>query len=333
MDFGILPNWSWPTDGDPTDQAALTIEQATQAVDSGYDAVWFGQHYVSEGNNHFQPLPLMARTAAVADDVTLGTSIFLLPIHNPMMVAENVATIDALCEGDMIFGVALGYKPAEFDSFGVEKTDRLGRFVEGVQLLRKLWTEDDVTYEGEHFAVDGITIDPKPNGGNGVPFWFGGNAESSVRRAGKLGDGWIISARTTLEDAAALAETYESAAAESPRPNEGIGLNREVFVAESTDEAVETVMPMMKDRARKWLDRGATDTSEQIDDLDEQIHEMLEERIIGSPEECIDRLAEWEDRVGIDHLIAMYNWRELPQEETLRSIDQFQSEVVPYFKE
>lgn len=192
MEFGIIPNWSWPTNGTAQEQSELTIEQAKAAVDNDYDAVWFGQHYISEGNNHFQPLPLLSRTASFAGGTDLGTSIFLLPLHNPIAVAENFATADALFNGDLIFGAALGYKSAEFESFGIDIDDRVGRFVEGIQLLRKLWTEDDVTYSGNHFDVENVTIDPKPNEGDGVPFWLGGNADKTVERAGRLGDGWKI---------------------------------------------------------------------------------------------------------------------------------------------
>jgi alkanesulfonate monooxygenase SsuD/methylene tetrahydromethanopterin reductase-like flavin-dependent oxidoreductase (luciferase family) len=333
MEFGIIPNWSWPIDGDVQKQADLTIEQARTAVENDIDAVWFGQHYISEGNNQFQPLPLMARTSEFAGSTDLGTSIFLLPLHNPIAVAENFATADALFDGKLLFGIALGYKPEEFDSFGIDMDDRLGRFVEGIQLLRKLWTEDNVSYSGEYFSVEDVTIDPKPNDGDGVPFLLGGNAEQSVRRAGKLGNGWIISARTTLDEAKEMSKAYQEGVNDSKYSNEGIAMNREVYVADTTEEAEETVKPMMKERAARWLERGAQDTAEQIDDLDEQVQEMLEERFIGSPEECIDRIAKYRDEVGVDHVITMYNWRQLPQEKTLESIRRFGEEVVPYFQD
>lgn len=333
MEFGIIPNWSWPTDGSAVAQMERTVEQARTAVEVDYDAVWFGQHYISEGKNHFQPLPLLSRVAGFAGETDLGTSIFLLPLHNPIAVAENVATADALFEGDLRFGVALGYKPAEFDAFGVDIEDRTGRFVEGVRLLRRLWTEDDVSYAGRHFDVEGVSIDPKPNAGDGVEFWFGGNGDKSVERAGRMGDGWIISARTTYDEAERLSDIYAEAAANSDRPDEGIALNREVFVADTTERAVETVMPMMKERAAQWLDRGARDTADQIDDLDEQVYDMLEERVVGSPEECIERIDEFRRRAGVDHLIGMYNWRRLPQAETVDSIERFADEVIPYFRD
>jgi len=333
MKFGIIPNWSWSTDGNVRKQSGNTLEQARVAVENNHDGLWFGQHYISEGNNQFQPLPLMSRATDFADSTTLGTSIFLLPLHNPIAVAENFATLDTMFDGDLLFGVALGYKPAEFDAFGIDMDDRLGRFVEGIQLIRRLWTEDDVSYSGNYFDVEDVTIDPKPNDGAGVPFLLGGNTERTVKRAGKLGDGWIISARTTFEEAKQMSDVYHDGVKESKYSNNWIGLNREMYVAETTEEAEETVKPMMKERAARWIDRGAQDTAEQIDDLDEQVHEMLEERFIGSPEECIDRIAKFRDEVGVDHVIAMYNWRQLSQEKTLTSIKRFGEEVVPYFQD
>lgn len=333
MEFGIIPNWSWPLEGDRFDQAEKTLEQARTAVGAGYDAVWFGQHYISEGNNHFQPAPLLSRATGFAGDADLGTSVFLLPLHNPIAVAENFATMDSLFEGDLLFGVALGYKPEEFDSFGIDRSDRVGRLVEGVQLLRKLWSEENVTYSGEHFQVEDVTIDPRPGDGDGLDIWLGGNADKSVERAGRLGNGWIISARTTFEEAKRLSDIYESAAADSDHSSEGIAMNREVYVADTTEEAVETVMPMMKERAAQWLERGAQDTAEQIDDLDEQVYDMLEDRFVGSPEEVVDRIAKFHEEAGVDHVIAMYNWRQLSQEKVLGSITRFGEEVVPYFED
>ncbi|MFB6070147.1 MAG: LLM class flavin-dependent oxidoreductase [Halanaeroarchaeum sp.] len=329
MEFGVIPNWSWPVDGDPAAQMERTLEQAKVTVDSGYDAVWFGQHYISEGNNHFQPLPLLSRVASFAGDVDLGTSIFLLPLHNPVAVAENFATADAMFDGSLKFGVALGYKPEEFDSFGIDMDDRLGRFVEGIQLLRALWTEENVSYSGQYFDVDDVTIDPRP--GDDLEFWLGANAEKSAERAGRMGDGWIISARTTFEEAKRLSSIYEDAVGEQAEA--GIAMNREVYVADTTEEAVETVKPMMKQRVSHWLDRGAQDTAEQVDDIDEQVHDMLEERFVGDAEEVIDRIATYHENVGVDHVIAMYNWRDLSQGEVLDSIEQFGEEVIPYFED
>ncbi len=335
MEFGVIPNYEWPADGDPHAQFRRTLEQARATVESGYDCVWFGQHYLSEGYNRFQLLPSLARIAGVADGtgVDLGTSVFLLPLHNPVELAEHVATLDAGFDGDLRFGVALGYKPAEFEAFGIDPDDRVGRLVEGVRLLRSLWTEDEVRFDGRHFSVDGASIDPKPAGGEGVPVWIGGNADRSVARAGRLGDGWIISARTGVEEAGRLAGVYRDAVADSDRPSRGIAMNREVFVADTTEAAVEAVRPMMKTRAQKWLDRGAADTAAEVADLDAQVDAMLEERFVGSPEAVIERVARYREEAGVDHVICMYNWRDLPQEAMVESIERFAETVVPYFRD
>ncbi|MFB6160761.1 MAG: LLM class flavin-dependent oxidoreductase [Haloferacaceae archaeon] len=330
MRFGIIPNWSWPTDGDPREQMEMTLEQARTAFDNRYDTVWASQHYVSEGFNHFQTVPLLARMAEFAGEKNLGTSVYLLPLHHPLVAAEQFATIDSMFDGRLDLGVSLGYKDAEFDSLDIDKSDRVGRLIEGLRIMRRLWNEDDVSYSGKMFEVDGISIDPKPDDPNVL---MGGNATKSVERAGRMGDGWIVSGRTTPDEAADLLEHYERGLDQAGNANGFISLNRETFVAETTEKAERIARQGMKSRAKKWLERGASDTAEQFDDLDAYVDEMLRQRFVGSPEEVIDRIEEFEDSVGVDNVICLYNWRKLPQEEMCRSIELFSEEVIPHFQE
>ena len=328
MRFGVIPNWSWPTDGDPREQMEMTLEQAQIAFETGYDTVWASQHYVSEGLNHFQTIPLLARMAEMAGDANLGTSVYLLPLHHPLVAAEQFATIDAMLDGDLEVGVSLGYKDAEFDSLGIEKSDRVARLVEGVQLLRRLWSEDEVSYEGRVFEVEGISIDPKPGD---VAIHVGGNAPKSVERAGRLGDGWIVSGRTSPDEATDLHEHYRRGLERSGR-DPFVSINRETFVAETTEEAEAIAREGMRSRAEKWLERGASDTAEQFDDLDAFVDEMLRQRFVGSPETVIERIEAFQDSVGLDNVICIYNWRKLPQDAMVDSIELFAEEVIPHFR-
>ena len=327
MRFGIIPNWSWPTDGDPATQMEYTLEQAKTAFEHDYDTVWASQHYVSEGFNHFQTIPLLARMAEFAGEKNLGTSVYLLTLHHPLVAAEQFATIDAMFEGDLEVGVSLGYKDAEFASLDIDKRDRVRRLVDGVRLMRRLWTEDDVSFSGKAFEVDGISIDPKPENAS---IYVGGNAPRSVERAGRIGDGWIVSGRTTPDDAADLLQHYREG-----RGDDGgvLSVNRETFVAETTEKAEDVARDAMRSRAQKWLDRGAADTADQADDLDEYVDEMLRQRFVGSPEEVTERIEAFEEAVGIDHVICLYNWRTISQEDMLDSIELFSEEVVPHFRE
>lgn len=326
MEFGIIPNWSWPTDGDPNAQFERTVEQAETALEGRYETVWLSQHYVSEGYNHFQPMPLLGRLSGVAGEKNLGTSVFLLPLHDPVAVAEQVATLDSAFHGRLEFGVSLGYKDAEFDSFGIDKSDRVGRLIEGVQLVRRLWTEDDVSFEGRHFSVEGVSIDPKPQN---VRIHVGGNVPNSVERAGRLGDGWIISGRTSPGEAADLRPHYDRGRERSGRASH-VSLNRETFVAETTEAAEEAVRDAMRVRVEQWLERGATDTAEEVTDVETQVDEMLAGRFVGSPEEVVGRIEAFEEAAGVDHVICLYNWRTVPHEDVLDSIRLFSEEVVPH---
>ena len=108
------------------------------------------------------PLLLLSNLAAHAPGLYLGTAVFLLPPHHPVAVAEQTATLDIISGGKFLFGVGQGYRDVEFRSFGLEKRQRRQRMVEGLQVIRKLWAEDDVSFNGQFFQLDGVTMSPKP---------------------------------------------------------------------------------------------------------------------------------------------------------------------------
>ena len=116
------------------------------ARDCGGDSLFSGQHYLNEGNNkQLQMVPLLARLAAEAGEMTIGLGILLLNLHNPVYTAETVATLDIIARGNFIFGVGLGYREIEFDAFGVPKGERVKRLEEYLTLVERLWTEDRVS--------------------------------------------------------------------------------------------------------------------------------------------------------------------------------------------
>ena len=120
-----------------------------------------------------QPLLLLSNLATQAPGLYLGTAVFLLPLHHPVAVAEQTATVDILSGGKFLFGVGQGYRDLEFQSFGLQKRDRRRRMAEGLQVIRKLWAEDNVTFNGEFFQLDGVTMSPKPLQQPGPPVFVG----------------------------------------------------------------------------------------------------------------------------------------------------------------
>src|ERR1700738_4946081 len=131
------------------------------ARDRGWD--FSGQHYLNEGNNkQLQTVPFLARLAAEAGEMTIGLGILLLNLHNPVYVAETVATLDVIARGNFIFGVGLGYRDIEYDAFGVPKGERVRRFEEYLTLVQRLWMEDRVSYEGPGCRLENLHMKIPP---------------------------------------------------------------------------------------------------------------------------------------------------------------------------
>ena len=129
------------------------IAMVHHARDNGWDSLFSGQHYLNEGNNkQLQIVPFLARLMPEAGEMTTGLGILLVNLHNPVYIAETVATLDIIAGGNFVYGVGLGYREVEFDAFDVPKGTRVQRFVDYIELTKRLWTEDEV--------IDVVAHDP-----------------------------------------------------------------------------------------------------------------------------------------------------------------------------
>jgi probable F420-dependent oxidoreductase len=156
----------------------------------GFDSLWLSERLTGPAPD---PLVALAVAAGRTRTLKLGTSVLVVPGRNPVVLAKELATLDRLSGGRLLPGVGLGAPvPAEHRAFGVDKGARAGLFDEAVTLMRRLWTEDDVHHDGEHFHVDGVTIRPRPLQ-DPIDVWLGGTAPSELRRTGRFGDGWLPS--------------------------------------------------------------------------------------------------------------------------------------------
>ena len=172
-------------------QAAVLAEQL------GYADVWVSGHLVvPTGAAYppsayvFEPLTSLAWVAACTSRVGLGTTVLVLPMRNPVVVAKTVATLDQLSGGRMILGTAAGWLEAEFDALGVPFAERGARTDEAIEMLRRMWTDDHITAD---FAVHGArfaSMRAKPQPVGHLPIWIGGHAEVALARAVRHGDGW-----------------------------------------------------------------------------------------------------------------------------------------------
>lgn len=167
---------------------------ARHAEDIGFHDIWVSDHIVhpaaqSYPSPHlYDPLVTLTWGAAATSRVGLGTSVLVAPMHNPLELANALASIDALSGGRVIAGLGVGWSEAEYTALGYEFTNRGARMDEIIDLLRAAWSDDPVTFHGDHVSFDDVRFLPKP--AHRIPIWVGGGSEPAYRRAVTKGDGF-----------------------------------------------------------------------------------------------------------------------------------------------
>jgi probable F420-dependent oxidoreductase len=169
----------------------------------GFDSAWVSEHHGAGDGYMSSLLPTLAAFAAATDRIKLGTGVLLTPLHHPLRLAEDAATVDLISGGRLILGLGLGWREEEFRMFGVPLASRVRRATETVEILRRAWTGERFSFEGRAYSFDQVRVTPAPEREGGVPIYLGGSVERSIRRAGQLGDGFI---RTRSGDAERMRE-------------------------------------------------------------------------------------------------------------------------------
>jgi probable F420-dependent oxidoreductase len=179
---------------------------------------------------------LLTAYAAVTERIELKTSVYLLPLRHPVPVALQAAQVDQLSGGRLVLGIGIGGEdPHEFWSCGVDPRSRGARTNESLQILRRLWTEDEVTFEGRHFQLDAVTVYPKPL--RPIPLFIGGRSDAAFARAGRYGDGYTGIWQSVERFAGAVAAIREIAA-ESGRGDVPLEMGMQFWTAVSDEREV-----------------------------------------------------------------------------------------------
>lgn len=186
----------WPLSrADP--EAILGLVDDLEALD--VDSLWVSDRLVSSALI-LEPVAFLSFIAGRLRKMKLGTSTLVLPTRNPVVLAKELATLDFLSQGRLFPAVGLGGEESkDLQAIGVSQKERAGRTDEMIVLMRRLWTEESVTFHGKFFAVEEAAVRPRPWQKNGLPIWIGGRSEAALRRTGRLGDGWLVSSVSPVE--------------------------------------------------------------------------------------------------------------------------------------
>ncbi|HEX9786884.1 MAG TPA: LLM class flavin-dependent oxidoreductase [Candidatus Binatia bacterium] len=309
-----------------------TLWECERAEAAGFDSIWLGEHH---NNPILHPAPLigLAAIASRTRRIQLGTGVLLLPLHHPMMVAEEGAMVDTISGGRVILGIGAGYAPEEFAAFGYSLKERGGRLEESAALLHRLWTEENVTHRGKYYRLDNATVAPRPVQKPRPPIWFGAWAEPAIRRAARLGDAWFVGPSADLNEIAPCAELYRQACSETGKGEGEVALFRYVFVASGTKEAMSTAgasfINAFERMYFRWPHPVVKRPQGQL-----TIERLAENRIIlGDPKTCVDEIKRFRRELNVKHLVCRFSVPGIPRQACQMSLDLFTREVMPALRE
>lgn len=331
MKLGVYINAQHPDTEDAGHAFARIVEQVRLIKTMGFDSIWSGEHHVTDGFHYFPLLPMLQRLAAEAEGLELGTNIVLLPLHNPMELAEITAFLDVISGGRFNLGVGLGYRPEEFAMFGVPMKDRVSRFTEGIEIIKRLWTEDRVTHNGRHWQFENMTIRPQPARKPRPPILVAAHVDQAVERAGRIGDGWCIVPTPRMDEVRTHATLFAKSRAAAGLPKaQHIARIYEVACAPDEATALRRAAPFLLTKYAAYAAWGLPGLKFEKQDAPEvQLKKLAEDRFgVGSPEQVVKALMD-QHAAGITHLTMRMSWPGMRQDDILAGIELMGRKVLP----
>jgi probable F420-dependent oxidoreductase len=237
----------WPKKANNSD-AILELVDHFESLD--IDSLWVSERLVSAGLI-LEPITFLSYVAGRLPRMKLGTSTLVLPARHPVVLAKELATLDFLSRGRLFPAFGLGGDDSkDLQAVGINKRERAARADEALVLMRRLWAEETVNFEGKFFSVRDVTIMPRPWQRNGPPIWIGGRSQAAMRRTGRLGDGWLVSSASPAEVGAGI-EIIRAHAAAAGRevPEDHYGVLIPFSFAASAAEAIELAGGSIRPRA------------------------------------------------------------------------------------
>jgi probable F420-dependent oxidoreductase len=196
----------------------------------GYVSAW-AQEMVLGPSPQLGPVEVMTYAAACTERMRLGCVVFVSTLHSPVHLAKSLASLDQISEGRVEIGVGTGGSQRPFGAFGVDGSRYVARFSEGIALMKALWTQARVTFDGEFWQLKDAAMEPKPAQQPHPPVWFGGSGPAALRRAVRLGDGFFGAGSTSTGKFAGQVQVVREALARSGRPAGEFRIAKRVYIA------------------------------------------------------------------------------------------------------
>ena len=347
MDFGLFLEFS----GRENDDEAKVFQQGFSLIDEaeslGVDSVWLPEYHFIPFSVLSSPIAVATAVAARTRRMRIGFGVYLLPLANPIKVAEEVATLDHISNGRVEFGIGRGTFPEHHDAFNSPYPESRSRFDEYLEIILKAWTKDEVTFEGDHYHCQGIRVKPKPVQSPHPPVRVGVTSAETFPIIGRMGYPIFInpSRAFTLSDLAPHIKEYLKAWEQSGHTGKGeVGLRVPIYVSDTEDKAYRepresaiNSMTALASRVAVSASREGTTGNWQAES--EQLARMtyddwLRDKVVyGTPGRVVDRLNQLVEELQLTQIVYEINFgREIPYELQAKCLRLLTEQVFPKVK-
>ena len=315
-----------------------------EAEDLGVPSVWMAEYHFNPGRVLASPITTLSAIAGRTRNIRLGTAVLLLPLANPVRVAEEIATLDQISDGRVEFGVGRGTFPNVHEGFGVPFEESRGRFEEGMEILFKAWTTDSFSFEGEHYSFPEMSVNPKPYQQPHPPIRVGVTSAESFPILGRMGYNILINPSRvfTLPELKPSIQEYRQAWKAAGHEGEGkVGLRIPIYLNHDARKAHEEPkdsalfsMGRLSDRVGSYAGRVGTlgDWGAQAQRVRDMTYDdwVRDKVAYGTPEAVTEKLNMLGEELGLDQVMFEINFGNLiPLEYQSNSLRLMMEEVAP----
>ena len=282
----------------------LVREYALRAEAAGFDDLWTMEQ-ITGRHAFLEPVSLLAYLSSITQRILLGTAVLVTNLRNPVQLAKAVSTVDHLSGGRLTLGIGLGTNTRLYGTYGLPAERRVARFVEGINVMKALWTQESATLEGEFWQLAEVPMQPKPLQKPHPPLWFGAHTEAAQRRAIRHGDGWMGAGSTDLEEFFVELARVKQLLAEAGRDASSFPLSKRIYLSVDADEA----------KAKQRIEQ-------QLGDFYGGIAQPGSWALYGPPSKVVDTLHRMRE-AGLTHVMLH------PAPVDLRQLELLATEVAP----
>ena len=344
MKFGIMN--LFPADGEDKQVLLDTIEEIEIADQLGFDSCWLAEHHFSRYGILGNPFVVGAAIAQRTKRIKIGTAVVVVPLHDPLRVAEDAATLDILSNGRLILGVGRGYQPKEFAGFKKNRDVNKEVYLEVVDILKLAWNNETWSYSGKHFQYENMSIYPKPQTKGGPPILHATTSPENFRERGLAGDRIICSSSfTPMGRLKANYDNYRQGLKDGGHPVSGfdVPFMQQIWCGQSQDglhAAAEAALAYYQSVGR--IIPGSEEAKAEEREYYEKVRKNIEllnvEKMLthggnfGSIDRVVDTLGQIGEKLGVTHYIGWFHIPSLDRKLAIQSMETFAAKVAPQLR-